>query len=208
MKFEQKIKIFKLIVFIITIVIISILLKLSNVSNLTDIVELIEKSNGVGVLIYILLFSILPTFFVSVTILAIGAGLVFGFWYANLWTFIAVFFNATFTYFISKYFAYDLINEYVKEKYGAIYQKIKNRTNGRSGFVLMLILRLLPFIPYTLLNYLSGAVDYDYKIFIIATLLGIIPGMLCYVNIGASLIEGFSEKFIMSIFILFAEKFY
>ena len=80
MKFEQKIKIFKLIVFIITIVIISILLKLSNVSNLTDIVELIEKSNGVGVLIYILLFSILPTFFVSVTILAIGLGsfLVFG----------------------------------------------------------------------------------------------------------------------------------
>ena len=66
----------------------------------------------------------------------------------------------------------------------------------------MLILRLLPFIPYTLLNYLSGAVDYDYKIFIIATLIGIIPGMLCYINIGASLKEGFTEKFIISIFIL------
>ena len=49
---------------------------------------------------------------------------------------------------------------------------------------------------------MSGIVGYDYKIFITSTLVGIIPGMLCYVNIGANSVDGFTPKLMISISIL------
>ena len=202
MKVEQKIKIIKLVLAILAIIIISVVLKLSNVSSVAEIIELIRSSGRVGIIVYILLFAFLPTFFIPVTILAISAGAVFGFWQASLWTFIGAFFNSTLTYIISKYFAYDLINDYASAKYSVEYEKLKKNTRGKEGFILMMVLRLLPLVPYTFLNYLSGVVGYDYKIFITSTLLGIIPGMLCYVNIGASSINGFSPKLVVSISIL------
>lgn len=202
MKGEQKIKIIKLALAVLAIIIISVVLKLNNVSSVAEIIELIRSSGRVGIIVYILLFSFLPTFFVTVTILAISAGAVFGFWPACIYTFVGAFLNSTFTYIVSKYFAYDLINDYANSKYRVEYEKLKKNTKGKEGFILMIVLRLLPLVPYTFLNYLSGVVGYDYKVFISSTLLGIIPGMLCYVNIGASSINGFSPKLVVSISIL------
>ena len=202
MKVEQKIKIIKLVLVVIAIVAISLVLKFNKVSSVSEIIDLIRNSGRVGIITYILLFTFLPTFFIPVTVLAISAGAVFGFWQASLYTFVGAFLNSSLTYVISKYFAYDLINDYANSKYSVEYEKLKKNTKGRDGFILMIVLRLLPLVPYTLLNYLSGVVGYDYKIFISSTLLGIIPGMLCYVNIGASSINGFSPKLVVSISIL------
>lgn len=202
MKAERKIKIIKLILVIVAIIAISLVLKFSKVSSVSEIIDLIRNSGRIGIITYILLFTFLPTFFIPVTVLAIAAGAVFGFWQASLYTFIGAFLNSTLTYVISKYFAYDLINDYANSKYSTEYEKLKKNTKGKDGFILMLVLRLLPLAPYTLLNYISGVVGYDYKIFIVSTLLGIIPGMLCYVNIGANSLDGFSPQLVISISIL------
>lgn len=202
MKAERKIKIIKLILVIAAIITISLVLKFSKVSSVSEIIDLIRNSGRVGIITYILLFAFLPTFFIPVTVLAIAAGAVFGFWQASLYTFIGAFFNSTITYVMSKYFAYDLINDYANSKYSTEYEKLKKNTRGKDGFILMMVLRLLPLVPYTLLNYLSGVVGYDYKIFIVSTLLGIIPGMFCYVNIGANSLNGFSPQLVISISIL------
>lgn len=202
MKAERKIKIIKLILVIVAIIAISLVLKFSRVSSVSEIIDLIRNSGRIGIITYILLFTFLPTFFIPVTVLAIAAGAVFGFWQASLYTFIGAFLNSTLTYVISKYFAYDLINDYANSKYSTEYEKLKKNTKGKDGFILMLVLRLLPLAPYTLLNYISGVVGYDYKIFIVSTLLGIIPGMLCYVNIGANSLNGFSPQLVISISIL------
>lgn len=204
MKAERKIKIIKLVLVIVAIIAISLVLKFSKVSSVSEIIDLIRNSGRVGIITYILLFAFLPTFFVPVTILAISAGAVFGFWQASLYTFIGAFLNSTLTYVISKYFAYDLINDYANSKYSTEYEKLKKNTKGKDGLILMMVLRLLPLVPYTLLNYISGVVGYDYKVFIVSTLLGIIPGMLCYVNIGANSINGFSPQLVISISILIA----
>lgn len=204
MKAELKIKIIKLVLVIVAIIAISIVLKLNKVSSVSEIIDLIRNSGKIGIITYIALFTFLPTFFVPVTVLAISAGAVFGFWQASLYTFIGAFLNSTLTYVISKYFAYDLINDYANSKYSTEYEKLKKNTKGKDGLILMMVLRLLPLVPYTLLNYISGVVGYDYKVFIVSTLLGIIPGMLCYVNIGASSINGLSPKLVLSISILIA----
>ena len=202
MKVEQKIKIIKLVIVGSIVIIISLIFKFSKITSINEIIYLINTSGKVGIIAYILLFTFLPTFFMPVTVLAISAGVVFGLWQACLYTFIGSFLNSTLTFVISKYFAYDLVNDYAINKYSVEYEKLKENTKGKKGFILILVLRLLPIAPFTLLNYLSGAVGCDYKTFITSTLLGIIPGMFCYTNIGANAILGFSSQLVISISIL------
>jgi len=204
MKKKKKIKIIKLVIVLIFIIAVSIILRVNKVTSVNEIISIIRDKKEIASIIYIMLFTFLPTFFMPVTVLAIAAGAVFGFLAASFYTFVGAFLNSSLTFFISKYFAYDIINDYLDNKYKKEYEKIKMNTKGRDGFVLILVLRLLPIAPYTMLNYLCGAAGYDYKIFILSTLLGIIPGMLCYVNIGASSIDGFTPKLAISISILLA----
>ncbi len=204
MNIDKKIRFIRLVVVSVMIILISIYIKINHIISLDDIINLIKSHGSIGIIIYVLLFSILPTFFVTVTILAIGAGAVFGLFYGSIYTFIGAFINSTITYFISKYLAFDLTNEIATKRYYNIYDKLKRTASGKDGFMFMLILRLLPLIPYTFLNYMSGVVGYNYKIFITSTLLGIIPGMLCYVNVGANSLDGLSPKLMISISILAA----
>lgn len=206
---NKKIKvlyIIKIVLFLILLITGIIFLKRNNISDLEELKRIILSSGNIAPLIYIGLFSILPSFFVPVTILAMAAGYVFGMLPAATYTFVGAFINSTITYFIGKYVAYDLINDIANAKYKDVYDKLKEKTRGQEGFVFMLIVRLLPFVPYTFLNYMSGVVGYNYIIFITSSMLGILPGIFIYSNIGTNIDEPSSKGFYISIliFVIFA----
>lgn len=216
-KDKRIINILKISIFIIILLAGAIFLRYSGIENLQELEMIIQNSGSLAPLIYITLFSILPTFFMPVTILAMAAGYVFGILPAGIYTFIAAFINSTLTYFLGKYVAYDFINDLANEKYPDVYNKLKEKSNGKEGFIFMLIVRLLPFVPYTLLNYMSGAVGFNYLVFISSSMLGILPGIFIYTNIGTNLSELGSKNFYISILIfvifvsittLIAKKYY
>lgn len=216
-KDKRIINILKISIFIIILLAGAIFLRYSGIENLQELEMIIQNSGSLAPLIYIALFSILPTFFMPVTILAMAAGYVFGILPAGIYTFIAAFINSTLTYFLGKYVAYDFINDLANEKYPDVYNKLKEKSNGKEGFIFMLIVRLLPFVPYTLLNYMSGAVGFNYLVFISSSMLGILPGIFIYTNIGTNLSELGSKNFYISILIfvifvsittLIAKKYY
>ena len=216
-KDKRIINILKISIFIIILLVGAIFLRYSGIENLQELEMIIQNSGSLAPLIYIALFSILPTFFMPVTILAMAAGYVFGILPAGIYTFIAAFINSTLTYFLGKYVAYDFINDLANEKYPDVYNKLKEKSNGKEGFIFMLIVRLLPFVPYTLLNYMSGAVGFNYLVFISSSMLGILPGIFIYTNIGTNLSELGSKNFCISILIfvifvsittLIAKKYY
>lgn len=200
-KDKRIINILKISIFIIILLAGAIFLRYSGIENLQELEMIIQNSGSLAPLIYIALFSILPTFFMPVTILAMAAGYVFGILPAGIYTFIAAFINSTLTYFLGKYVAYDFINDLANEKYPDVYNKLKEKSNGKEGFIFMLIVRLLPFVPYTLLNYMSGAVGFNYLVFISSSMLGILPGIFIYTNIGTNLSELGSKNFYISILI-------
>ena len=209
--------IIKIVLFLVLLIVGIIFLRRNNISDLEELKRIILDSGNIAPLIYIGLFSILPTFFVPVTILAMAAGYVFGILPAAIYTFIGAFINSTITYFIGKYVAYDLINDIANEKYKDVYDKLKEKTRGQEGFIFMLIVRLLPFVPYTFLNYMSGVVGYNYFVFITSSMLGILPGIFIYSNIGTNIDELGSRNFYISILIfvvfvsitsLIAKKYY
>ena len=216
-KDKRIINILKISIFLVILIVGAIFLRYTGIDNLQELEAIIKSSGSIAPYIYIALFSILPSFFMPVTILAMAAGYVFGIVNAGIYTFIGAFINSTLTYFIGKYVAYDFINDIANEKYHDVYTKLKEKSHGKEGFILMIIVRLLPFVPYTLLNYMSGAVGFNYLVFISSTMIGILPGIFIYTNIGTNLSSLGSKEFYVSILIfvifvsittLIAKKYY
>ena len=56
---------------------------------------------------------------------------------------------------------------------------------ARRGFLTMLVLRLVPVVPFTAVNYLAGVTALRVSVFLSATVLGILPTTTAYVALGA-----------------------
>ncbi|MEU7314217.1 TVP38/TMEM64 family protein [Streptomyces sp. NPDC007083] len=57
----------------------------------------------------------------------------------------------------------------------------------RRGFVAVLLVRLVPLFPFSVINYGAGVAGVRFSSYITATALGIIPGTLVYTGLGGSL---------------------
>ena len=56
---------------------------------------------------------------------------------------------------------------------------------ARRGFLTVLIARLIPVVPFTIVNYLAGLTAIRVRVFLAATALGILPTTTAYVALGA-----------------------
>ncbi len=56
---------------------------------------------------------------------------------------------------------------------------------ARRGFLTVLVLRLVPVVPFTAVNYLAGVASLRVPVFLSATALGILPTSTAYVALGA-----------------------
>ena len=63
---------------------------------------------------------------------------------------------------------------------------------GESGFKIVFLLRLSPIFPFNLLNYALGVTRVRFRDYVIASLLGMLPGTFLYVYLG-SLVTNASE---------------
>jgi uncharacterized membrane protein YdjX (TVP38/TMEM64 family) len=62
-----------------------------------------------------------------------------------------------------------------------------DRFAGRNGFMTVLTMRLIPVVPWDLVNYLSGLCSIRFRDYLLGSLLGTIPASFAYNLIGASL---------------------
>lgn len=74
-------------------------------------------------------------------------------------------------------------------------QAIRLRLDGK-GLYALLVLRLLPVVPFNALNYAAGASSISTRDYVLATVIGIAPGGLAYVALGAGFDDPLSPLFI------------
>ena len=100
--------------------------------------------------------------------------------------------GGTLAFFIARFLCKDLVTSKLN-KHITIKSAIES-----NGFGMILILRLIPLIPFDIISYCSGATGVNYRAFILATTLGIIPGVFLLVNIGAGMNELSSPRLYLS----------
>jgi uncharacterized membrane protein YdjX (TVP38/TMEM64 family) len=68
-----------------------------------------------------------------------------------------------------------------------------DRITQQSGFAWLLRLRLIPVVPFNLLNFASGLTALPWRTYAVATALGILPGTLVYTFFADAILSGSRE---------------
>lgn len=148
-------------------------------------------------LIYIILFTFVPLTLFPDSILAIAGGMIFGIYHGAIYTMIGAICGASLSFYLSRTFGHTLLKALISKHSKLPLDKFRNK-----GFMFILIIRLIPLIPFDVISYSAGLSDIKFKDFILATFLGIIPGVLVFTNLGDKSIDIGSDAFYISLALL------
>jgi len=151
---------------------------------------------------YIGLFAVLPAFFFPVAVLALAGGLLFGLWRGSLYTFVGAILNCTLMFFLARYVGREKAEGLIRRKLSPEWQQKIQNLNSRGGFLLLVVLRLIPAVPYNLINYAFGLTAMSWQTYIIGSAIGIIPGTFAFINIGDKAMDVTSPEFWIAIGLL------
>jgi len=158
----------------------------SPLATLRQLVNFLSDSAW-GPLIFVGLYVLRPLFLFSAGLLTIASGVLFGPIFGVIYTVIGSNIGASLAYLIGRFFGNDVIEANEDETKG-IQGYIKRMRE--NSFETVFIMRLI-FLPYDLVNYLAGFLRINYGAFILATILGALPGTISFALFGAS--TGLSE---------------
>ena len=133
-----------------------------------------------GPLIYIVLYAIRPLIFFPATVLTLLSGFIFG-PIGIIYTVIGANISAMVAYGVGRYFGQGVLDS---QDDANIIQKYAQRMRLNS-FETVLIMRLI-FLPYDLVNYAAGFLKINWKPFLLATIIGSVPGTISFVLLGTS----------------------
>ncbi len=162
----------------------------------------ISRSGNAAAVLYIGLFALLPAFFFPVAVLALAGGLLFGLLWGSIYTFIGAVLNCSFMFFLARYAGREKVQALLEKKLSSVWQQRLQNLNSGGGFLLLVILRLIPAVPYNLINYAFGLSAMPFRTYLLASAIGIIPGTLAFINIGDKALDITSPDFWIAIGLL------
>ena len=153
---------------------------------------------------YIALFALLPVVFFPVAVLAVAGGLLFGLGWGSVYTLAGAAINCALMFLLARSLGQRRIQQLVERRLSAVWQERLKLASGRSGFFLLIFLRLIPAVPYGLINYACGLSEMRFWPYMIASVLGIIPGTIVFLNLGDKALDPASPSFWLAVALLIA----
>ena len=164
----------------------------------------IEQFGDYAPIIFLLLASILPIFLFPPGIFSVIGGLLFGFKLGAVLTIIAAIIYTNIMFLISRYFARNKIENFLEKR---LTLKQFNRIFGLNDNKLatfLIICRLIPILPNSIVSYSYGLTRISFKHYFIANLISLIPGRLIWLNFGSKLNNIWSLEFLMAAVLIVA----
>jgi len=146
---------------------------------------------------YIFMFTVVPLTLFPDAILAVASGLIFGVWFGTIYTVIGAACGGTLSFFLSRLYGRGIVEKLAKGKIKWFDEGVEKR-----GFIFILILRFIPLIPFDVISYGAGLSKIKYKDFLLSTVIGVIPGVWVYTNLGDKSAHLFSTQFFEAVTIL------
>tara|TARA_Y100001949_G_C15959236_1_gene318453 strand:+ start:97 stop:693 length:597 start_codon:yes stop_codon:yes gene_type:complete len=144
---------------------------------------LIYLDSGLGIFFFVVIYIFIVLLILPASWLSIAAGYLYGTYLGSVIVFISAFIGASISFFISKRFlskkVLDMINKYPK-------LSLLENIIQKGGLKLIVLTRLSPLFPFSILNYFYGLNNITYKDFSIS-LICIIPGTFLYCSVGSLL---------------------
>ncbi len=192
--------IFRVIMIIGLIVAIALLINRFNIIKdygPNEIKDFIKGTGAMAPIIYTLILTLLPLLLFPDSVLVIAGGMLFGLWGGVILTSIGSLLGGIIAFYISRLLGKEVVKKVIKKE---LVLFDKNKKNG--GFFLILMLRLIPLFPFKIVSYSAGLSDIKLKGFALATVVGSLPGIIVYTNLGDKTTVFGTKDFYISIALL------
>lgn len=153
----------------------------------------VDSCGMFGPIIYMVMFSVIP----SGAIIAIAGGMAFGMGLGTLYTMLGALIGATTAFYISRLLGRDFVMKLTRGRLRSFDDGVE-----KHGFKLILVMRLIPIIPFNLISFGAGLTKMNFRSYIMATVIGIVPGVFVFTNLGDKAMDVRSPQFIMAVGIL------
>ncbi len=157
--------------------------------RLLDFVQWIRAAGTAGVGIFILTYVLAAVLFLPGSVLTLGAGFVYGVITGTVIVWVAANTSAALAFLLGRTLARQWIagKVHANPRFAAI-----DRAVGAQGFKIVLLTRLSPAFPFSLLNYAYGLTGVRFRDYVLGSLIGMLPGTIMYVYLG-SLVTSVTE---------------
>ncbi len=144
---------------------------------------LVYLDSGLGIFFFVVVYILIVLLILPASWLSIAAGYLYGTYLGSIIVFISAFIGASISFIIAKtFFSKKVLSIVQKFPKLTLLEKIIQK----GGLKLIILTRLSPVFPFSLLNYFYGLNDISYKDFSIS-LLCILPGTFLYCSVGSLL---------------------
>jgi uncharacterized membrane protein YdjX (TVP38/TMEM64 family) len=150
-----------------------------------------------GPLVFIVVSAALTPCLFPGPLLAGASGLLFGTWLGTPISIVSATLGACLAFGIARRLAHDAVQQLQGRRLAALRAWV-----GRRGFLSVLYARIVPGVPYSLVNYAAGLSPVTLRAFAGATALGCAPRAFAYTALGGSLDDLGSPEAIAAIAVL------
>ena len=133
--------------------------------------------------VYLVVYS-QPLMWLPASVMTMAGGLAFGPWWGAMAALTGATLRACSQFSMARLLGREAVSKFLKGRMASLDQRI-----GQRGFKAVLLIRLIPNVPFDLQNYALGFSKVRVGPYAIATLLGIIPGTIAFVSLGHSLTD-------------------
>jgi uncharacterized membrane protein YdjX (TVP38/TMEM64 family) len=135
-------------------------------------------------LLYVSVYTIATFFLLPSTPLNLVGGAVFGVYWGTLWTTIGAVLAAILCFWFSRTWG----RSFIQQRFSGRWQQL-DREIAEGGLFYMIAVRLLPLLPYGLVNFGAGVSGVKFKDYLLGTLIGTTPGLLPFILMGDGLTD-------------------
>ena len=140
--------------------------------------------NSVGIwspIIYVALYVVATVLVLPSTVLNLTGGAVFGAVWGTLWTSLAAIIAAIVAFTFTRTVGRETIAKRLSGRWQAMDAEVR-----QGGLFYMFAIRLVPIMPYGLVNFAAGLTSISFKDYILGTTIGTVPSVLPFVLLGSS----------------------
>lgn len=144
---------------------------------------LVADHYGAAVAAFVVAYCVGVTFSVPGAVwMTVAGGFLFGWLASAVYVVVAATAGATAVFLLAR----TVIGESWRTRAGPVVHRLEAGFR-RDAFQYLLVLRLIPVVPFWLVNLVPALSGVPLRTYVLATLLGIIPGTVVYAGVGAGL---------------------
>ncbi len=137
---------------------------------------------------FVAVYAALTAFNISGLVLTLAGGVLFGFAWGVVVNSIGANLGANAAYALARTLGRDAVAGFLGTRFAQV-----QRFAQVGGFLWLLRLRLIPVVPFNLLNLAAGLAGVPWRTFLAATALGLVPGTVVYTLFADAVVTGSSE---------------